>query len=85
MSAEAEVTGSGMFDFGMTEIEERLRGPSGEEDRAAILEIFEKSRAALQEGLDRGLPSEEFARAKSILTALAAARAIVVAFNSHEV
>lgn len=67
---------------GMTEIEERLRGPDGAAFREELLETLDREIEAIRVRLAEGLPPDEYARATTIGRALAAARDIVLAFPS---
>lgn len=67
-------------DFGMTELEERLRGPSGAAVRDDVLARLDALARHLVEESRAGLPPAAFRRNDSIGQAIAAARAVVAAF-----
>ncbi|MBT9288747.1 EscE/YscE/SsaE family type III secretion system needle protein co-chaperone [Prosthecodimorpha staleyi] len=68
--------------FGMTEIEERLRGPEASAFREELLELLDRAAMAVEEDLSAGLPPADYTRATSLSRALAAAKEIVLAFPS---
>jgi hypothetical protein len=68
------------MDFGMTDIEEALRGPDGQAVRAALMARLDQRSAEFAAKLKSGLPPAEYGRADAIAKALAAAREIVIAF-----
>jgi hypothetical protein len=68
-------------DFGMTDIEEALRGPQGPSVRQELLERLDRLTGEFSEKLRLGLPPTDYARAQAIANALAAAREVVVAFK----
>lgn len=68
------------LDFGMTDLEEGLRGASGAELKAGILgrlDALKEQLAALEKS---GLPPDAFKRNAAAQRAIAAARAVAVAF-----
>lgn len=68
------------LDFGMTDLEESLRGASGAELKAGILgrlDALKEQLAALEKS---GLPPDAFKRNAAAQRAIAAARAVAVAF-----
>jgi hypothetical protein len=70
----------GKTDFGMTDLEEALRKPGGRAVRDGLVSRLDSLMADLGTRIKAGLPPAEFTRAQAIAKALAAARAIVVAF-----
>lgn len=69
------------FDFGMTEIEERLRADHDGSYRAGLVAMLDATREDLEKRMDEGLPPADYERAGAILISLAAARELVVAFR----
>ena len=65
-------------DFGMTDIEEALRGPDAESVRFALIDRLTRQSAEFAVKLKSGLPPAEFRRADAIAKALAAALEIVI-------
>jgi hypothetical protein len=68
------------IDFGMTDLEERLRGPDSKTTRAALVARLEQLAGEFATKLKTGLSPADYARADAIANALAAAREIVIAF-----
>jgi hypothetical protein len=64
--------------FGMTELEETLRGANGAQIANELLVRFEKIDATLRAGIAAGLTPESFASATVIRNSLAAASNILV-------
>lgn len=69
------------FDFGMTEIEERLRADTDGSCRAGLVESFDAARREIESAIAAGLSPADFERATAILISLAAARELVLAFR----
>jgi hypothetical protein len=68
------------IDFGMTDLEEKLRGPGGKAARAALISRLEQLGSEFAAKLKSGLTPADYAKADAIAKALAAAREIVIAF-----
>ena len=69
--------------FGMTDIEERLRAPDGEEYRKRLLDSLEDLDSRLSSKMAPGLAPDEFERVRLLRQAVASAREIVLVFNSR--
>jgi type III secretion system YseE family protein len=61
------------LDFGMTDLEERLRGPEGPAAIAQLRSRFEQLRTEIRSEIASGLPPDQFTRAQALGAALAAA------------
>ena len=72
------------FDFGMTDLEERLKAPGGEELQVSIVRRLEELGKETKERLDQGLQPDEYAIAETTYGALAAAHDIMVNFPANE-
>ncbi len=79
-SADSGNEPSEEFDFGMTDLEERLKGPDGHALREQILERLTALGNETKAGLDGGLAPDEYAIAESTYGALAAAYDIIANF-----
>lgn len=66
--------------IGMTDLEDRLRGHSGEDVRKAVLERLDALERHLVAEAKAGLPVAAFERNTRIGKAVLAARAVIVAF-----
>ena len=64
--------------FGMTDLEEALRAPGGQEVAKALLKRFNSLDEALSSRIAGGLPPDAFARATVIRNSLAAASNILI-------
>jgi len=64
--------------FGMTDLEEELRGPGAQAVRSALVARLGALQERIQEEMKTGMAPEDFARAKAIATALAAAKEVVL-------
>ncbi|MEJ1160525.1 hypothetical protein [Prosthecomicrobium sp. N25] len=75
-------TGAGgtAVDFGMTDLEEVLRGPEGAFVRAGLIERFRVLQEETRAAMDAGLTPDDFAKAEALLRGLAAASKLVLAF-----
>jgi len=69
----------GAFDFGMTELEERLRGPCGRDVAEAAVARLDARRMALEEELQAGVAVERREELNVVLNSLAVAKEIMVA------
>lgn len=65
-------------DFGMTDLEEQLRGPDGQDAAARTLHRLGAIDEDLAGRMRAGLSSDEFGTASSLKTALDAAKQVVV-------
>jgi len=66
--------------FPMTDLEGEFMGPSAQTVRSALLARFAALQARIQEDMKTGLTPAEFAQARAIGIALAAAKEIVLVF-----
>ena len=64
--------------FGMTDLEEKLRAPGGEELAAALLAQFSALDAAFSARIAAGLSPDDFAHATVIRNSLAAASNLLI-------
>jgi hypothetical protein len=67
------------FDFGMTDLEERLRGPTGREVAEAALARLDARLNELETQLSTGVPAETLTQLNVVLNSVAAAKEIMVA------
>ena len=67
--------------FGMTDIEDRLRGPDGETYRQDLLNSLNSIEERLTVDLASGLSREAFEQVRQVLGAVASAKEIVLAFR----
>ena len=67
--------------FGMTDIEDRLRGPEGEAYRQELLKSLNLIEERLSADLNSGLSREAYEQARQVLAAVASAKEIVLAFR----
>ena len=68
-------------DFGMTDLDEALRGPDGETVRTGLIEHLGKLSAEIAVQMRGGLSPGDFGRADAVAKALAAAREVVIHFK----
>jgi len=68
------------FDFGMTDLEERLAGEDGAEIRKEIAAKLAEKAGELRKLMDAGLAPEEYEKATRAHTGLAAAYDIITRF-----
>ena len=67
--------------FGMTDIEDRLRGPDAEAYRQDLLNSLNSIEKNLTSDLASGLSREAFEQVRLVLGAVASAKEIVLAFR----
>ena len=70
-------------DFGMTDLEEALRGPEGSAIRQDSIERLARMSARLESELDRGAPPDRYDRLKAMQIAVATASRILAINPSH--
>lgn len=78
--SQIETTQEDMFDFGITDIEERLRADVDGQFRSELTLVLDGAAARIDAEMIAGLSPFDFERAKTIKNGLAAARAIVISF-----
>ena len=69
--------------LGMTDIEDRLRGPDGEAYRQELLNSLTNLDEKLTSRMAPGLAPDEFERARLLRLAVASAKEIVLVFRSR--
>ena len=81
LDGQAAAVEQSVFDFGMTDLEEQMRGAAGAERRAAIVARFVALEQAIAAHMAAGVSPEDFNRNRIYREALAHARKIVIAFR----
>jgi hypothetical protein len=75
--AEGNPNGSHEPAFGMTELEQELRGPGGAERGRELLRRFDQLHDQIEADIAAGLPPDRFKAAQTIKNSLVAARDVV--------
>jgi hypothetical protein len=78
-TAKADVDAA--FDFGMTDLEEQLSGPQGDEARRTTLARLDALALTISTEIDAGVSIERRQELDICLKSLAAARDIVIRFH----